>query len=99
MDAVPTPNDPRLVCYSCGAVHRWARLVDLPDGRVVGNYSEDYRRYCEAVAVLKKYRVKRTRQDYLAIVAEKRGTQAMVELREEMLRIWKWKNQLTTKTS
>jgi hypothetical protein len=40
------------------------------------------------VAVLKKYRVKRTRQDYLAIVAEKRGTQAMVELREEMLRVW-----------
>lgn len=39
--------------------------------------------------MLRKYRVKRTRQDYLAAVKEKRGTQAMSELREEMLKIWK----------
>lgn len=82
-------EDPRLACRACGAVHRGARLVSLPDGRIVGNYSEEHRRYWEASWVLRKYRVKRTRQDYLAAVKEKRGTQAMSELREEMLKIWK----------
>lgn len=80
--------DQRLHCHACGGIHRNARLLELPDGRVVGNYSEDYRRYCEAVWVLKKKRSKRTRLEYLDAVAEKRGVQARVELREEMLRIW-----------
>lgn len=93
MDAELTQTDPRLVCHSCGAVHRWARLVDLPDGRIVGNHSEEYRRYCEAVWVLKRYRVKRTRQEYLAAVKEKRGMEAMLELREEMLRVWQAKQE------
>lgn len=82
-------KDPRLACRACGDVHRGARLVRLPDGRIVGNYSEEHRRYWEASWVLRKYRVKRTRQDYLAAVKEKRGAQAMSELREEMLKIWK----------
>lgn len=84
-------QDPRLACYSCGVIHRGARLVSLPDGRVVGSYSEEYRRYHEAKWVLRKYRVKRTRQEYLAKVQELRGTQAMLELREEMLKLWQSK--------
>ena len=93
MDSSSEGADPRLACYSCGAIHRGARLVDLPDGRSVGSYSEEFRRHCEAVWVLRKYRVKRTRQEYLAGVAEKRGQQAMVELREEMLAIWQARQQ------
>ena len=84
-------QDPRLACYSCGAIHRGARLVSLPDGRVVGSYSEEFRRHCEAKWVLKRFRVKRTRQEYLAKVQELRGAQAMLELRQEMLIVWQSK--------
>lgn len=81
-------SDDRLRCYGCGDIHPGARLVELSDGRVVGSYSEEYRRYCEAVWVLKKKRSKRTRIEYLDGVAEKRGRKAREELREEMLRVW-----------
>lgn len=81
-------SDERLRCHGCGHIHPNARLVELSDGRVVGSYSEEYRRYCEAVWVLKKKRSKRTRIEYLDGVAEKRGRKAREELREEMLRIW-----------
>lgn len=76
----------------CGDIHSDARLVELPDGRVVGNYSEDYRRYHEALWVLKKKRSKRTRIEYLDAVEEKRGIKARTELREEMMRIWESKS-------
>jgi hypothetical protein len=82
------PRDERLVCYGCGQVHPEAKLVRLPDGREVGTYSEEYRRYHEALWVLKKKRSKRTRIEYLEGVREKRGLQAKEELREEMLGIW-----------
>ncbi len=65
--------------------------MELADGRVVGNYSEDYRRYCEAVWVLKKKRSKRTRIEYLDAVEEKRGVKARLELREEMMKLWELK--------
>jgi hypothetical protein len=81
-------NDDRLVCYGCGKIHPQARLVSLSDGRQVGSYSEEFRRHCEALWVLRKKRSKRTRMEYLDGVAEKRGLKARQELREEMLRIW-----------
>lgn len=84
-------TDPRLLCHACGAMHRNASLIELPDGRLVGNYSDEYRRYCEAVWVLKKKRSKRTRMEYLDAVAEKRGLNAKLELRQEMLKIWEAK--------
>jgi hypothetical protein len=76
------------VCYGCGQVHPEAKLVRLPDGREVGTYSEEYRRYHEAAWVLRKKRSKRTRLEYLDAVAEKRGVEARIALREEMLRQW-----------
>jgi hypothetical protein len=88
MDALPLIQDERLKCAACGQIHAQARLVSLPDGREVGSYSEEYRRYYEAVWVLRNKRTKRTRTEYLDGVQEKRGTQARVELREEMLRVW-----------
>lgn len=93
MDAQTTPSDPRLVCNGCGDIHSWARLVDLPDGRVVGNCSEDYRRYCEAVWLLKKKRSKRTRIEYLDEIQKIRGVQARIDLRDEMMKIWELKKE------
>ena len=83
--------DGGLVCRACGQIHEDARLVVLPDGRRVGNYSEEYRRYNEAKWVFRKYRSKNTRRGYLSRVAEKRGEAAMQELRQEMWLVWKWK--------
>jgi NMD protein affecting ribosome stability and mRNA decay len=85
---VDTPQDEALACPQCGQVHKDARWVDLPDGRRLSSYSEELRRYHEAVWVLRKKRSKRTRLEYLDAVAEKRGIEARIALREEMMRIW-----------
>jgi hypothetical protein len=57
----------------------------------MGNYQDEWRRYHEAMWVLKKFRSKRTRQEYLRRIAEIRGERAMHELRNEMMLLWKWK--------
>lgn len=69
------------------------RDVKLPDGRVVNSWSEDYRRYCEAKTVFKRFKVKKTRQKYLADVYEKRGPQGYQDLYDEMMRIYKHQKQ------
>ena len=86
-------SDERLKCYSCGEVHEAARIVRTVDGREMGNYSADWFLYNEAVWVLKKYRSKRTRQEYLGKVAVNRGKARMQKLRDEMLLLWKWKEE------
>ena len=83
--------DPRLKCHACGEVHERARIVTTVDGREMGNYSGEWRRYCEAKYVLKTFRSKRTRQGYLHRIQEIRVEHAMWELREEMMRLWTWK--------
>lgn len=93
-DATATKSDPddvQLACRCCGGIHADARLVSLPDGRVVGNYSEEHRIYYEAAWVLKRYRTKKTRMAYLDAVEEKRGLAARLALRQEMMRIWEKK--------
>ena len=80
-------------CFACGKVHRWARLVRLPNGRTVGNYSDEYRVYCEAKWVFRKFRSKRTRQLYLQEVANVRGQAGYDKLYNAMLDIWKRKVQ------
>ena len=84
-------SDERLKCYACGEVHEAARLVRTVDGREMGNYSADWFLYNEAVWVLKKYRSKRTRQEYLGKVRGNRGEGQMLRLRDEMLLLWQWK--------
>lgn len=84
-----------LACMACGEVHPAARLVALEYGGQVGNYSEAWRRHCEARWVLKKKRTKNTRQAYLAAVIEQRGEPAARDLREEMMRIWRYRNPQT----
>ena len=80
--------DVRLQCLACGKFHRPSRLLHLPDGRTVGNYSEEYRLYAEAAGVLKRFRTRKTRQLHLARVAEVRGHASYVQLRNAMLEIY-----------
>lgn len=80
-------------CFACGKVHGHARLVRLPNGRTVGNYSDEYRVYCEAKWVFRKFRSKRTRQLYLQEVAKVRGQAGYDKLYNAMLDIWKRKVQ------
>jgi hypothetical protein len=82
-------SDSRLHCLGCGKVHPGAKVVRVPDGREMGTYTEEWRQYCEATWLLRKKRTKHTRQDYLDLVQEKRGVQARLDLREELLIIWK----------
>lgn len=58
-------------------------VVTLRDGRVVSSSSEAWRLECEARTVLKR----RDRKEYLEKVRQKRGVDAAVELRNEMLAI------------
>lgn len=83
----PLPHE--LACPACGEVHQGAKMVALEYGGQVSNYSEEWRKHCEARWVLKKKKTKNTRQGYLSVVIEKRGEQAARELREEMFKIWK----------
>ena len=80
--------DDRLRCLACNQFHRPSRLLHLPDGRTVGNYSEEYRLYAEAAGVLKRFRTRKTRQLHLSRVAEVRGHAAYEQLRNAMLEIY-----------
>ena len=80
--------DVRLECFACGKVHGSSRLVRLPDGREVGSYSDEYRLFTEARDVLKRFKVKRTRQLHLAEVAKMRGQAGYERLRAAMLEIY-----------
>ena len=80
--------DDRLRCLACGKFHGSSRLLHLPDGRTVGNYSEEYRLYAEAAGVLKRFRTRKTRQLHLARVAEVRGNASYEQLRAAMLEIY-----------
>jgi hypothetical protein len=62
-------------------------------GKTVSTDSEEWRRYCEAVWVFKKYRTKNTRQRYLADVFDKRGEQGRKALFNEMVLIHRWKDE------
>ena len=49
--------------------------ITTEDGRVLNSYSEEYRKYCDAITVLKRFKTKKTRQKVLAEVYDKRGQQ------------------------
>lgn len=83
----------RLSCFACGQLHPASRLVHLPDGRAVGSYSDEFRVYCEAKWVFRKFRSKRTRQLYLQEVARVRGEAGYAKLYAAMLDIWKRKQE------
>lgn len=83
----------RPICFACRKVHPTSRLVHLPNGRAVGSYSDEFRVYCEAKWVFRKFRSKRTRQLYLKEVARVRGEAGYAKLYAAMLDIWKRKQE------
>jgi hypothetical protein len=85
-------DEDRLRCFACGQFHPGRRLLRLPDGTTVGNYSEEYRLYAEAKSVLKRFRTRKTRQLHLARVAELRGQSGYNALRNAMLKIYNREN-------
>jgi hypothetical protein len=88
-----------LACRGCGKVHPDAKLITLPDGTRVGNYSEAYRAYCEAKWVLdtlpvtvnrrRKSTPQISRRDYLMAVRDRRGQAAANELAAMVTKLWK----------
>lgn len=73
----------KLICCSCKQTHLNARLVDV-GGIQMGNYSEEYRVYCEAKWVHAKAK---NRGTYLDDVKRIRGLAAYEKLRTAMLKI------------
>lgn len=88
-----------LACRACGRLHPDAKLITLPDGTVVGSYSNEYRAYTEAKWVLDKLPVtvnKRrkstpqiSRRDYIMSVLDKRGQESANELAAMVTKLWK----------
>lgn len=87
-----------LACHACGRVHPGAGLVTLPDGTVVGSYSEAYRAYTEAKWVLdtlpvtvnrrRKKTPQISRRDYILGVQDRRGEAAAIELAANVIKLW-----------
>lgn len=67
----------------------------LPDGRQVGNHSEAYRLWCEAMWAMQlpdkvgPRSKKWTKSRYLLEVQRIRGEEAAQQLRAVMVRLWK----------
>ena len=88
-----------LACRACGKVHPDAKLITLPDGTVVGSYSNEYRAYTEAKWVLDKLPVtvnrrrkstpQISRRDYIMSVIDKRGQESANELAAMVTKLWK----------
>lgn len=68
-------------CLGCNYIETLP--VTLRDGRVVCSSCEAWRLECEARTVLKR----KDRKEYIEKVKQKRGVDAAVELRNEMLAI------------
>ena len=72
---------PNLPSESCCLDHKDERKVRVRD-RMVSNYSEDYRRYCEAKMVEKMK--PKAKAIWLSKVLEKRGDHAYQQLKNEL---------------
>jgi len=88
-DGTRTDADGRDVCFACGQRHDNARLVTLPDKKIVGLQSKEYALYCEAITVLSWTKVRRT--EYLERVEKARGVAGREELAKEILRWYETK--------
>ena len=76
--------------------YRQSKMIKTLDGRILDSYSEEYKLYCAAKYILRKFRVKRTRQNYLRELLEKKGREFHNKFRAEMLRIYEAKIQRST---
>ncbi len=76
--------------------YRQSKMIKTLDGRILDSYSEEYKLYCGAKYILRKFRVKRTRQNFLRELLEKKGREFHNKFRAEMLRIYEAKIQRST---
>lgn len=67
---------------------RGIKPVTLHDGRVVDNYSEEWRLECEARAILKIPSLY-DRRKHLEHVERRRGAEAVAKIKSMMLTLWK----------
>ncbi len=79
-------------CEQCGRVH-WEPRIVVVDGKELCTHSKAWQAECEiryAMLLPDKARKPRiTKRDYLNTVEEKRGTEARLQLRAEMIRRYK----------
>lgn len=80
-----------LKCASCGEVHRNAKFIRTEDGRELALQSEAFTRYCQARYALRKYRTNKTRKGFLDKWRESKGEMEWAKLREEMLRLYDYR--------
>jgi hypothetical protein len=84
-----------LACHGCGKRHDNAKLMQLPDGMLVGMQSDAWRHYCEVQWALRLPdrvgpRSKRwTKAMYINEVRAKRGDAAADRLRMDLIKAWK----------
>ncbi|PZQ21153.1 MAG: hypothetical protein DI569_12875 [Sphingopyxis macrogoltabida] len=79
---------PDMKCLACGQEHTGARIVVLADGTQVSNYSEEWRRECEARSILRLPTLW-DRKRRLERLEKSRGKPAVDQLRAAMMIIWK----------
>ncbi len=88
-----------LACHACGQQHSNAKLMQLPDGTLVGLQSEAWRHYCEVMWALRlPDRVgprskKWTKAMYINEVRAKRGDAAADRLRMDLIKAWRAMNE------
>lgn len=67
---------------------RGLKPVTLHDGRVVDNYSEEWRLECEARGIIKIPSLY-ARRKHLEEIERRRGTDAVAKIKAMMLSLWK----------
>lgn len=88
-----------LACHACGQQHSNAKLMQLPDGTLVGLQSEAWRHHCEVQWALRlPDRVgprskKWTKAMYINEVRAKRGDAAADRLRMDLIKAWRAMNE------
>ena len=75
-------------CLGCNLIE--TAPVTLRDGRMVCSSCEAWRLECEARMVLKR----KDRKEYLERIMQKRGADAAIELRNEMIALLKSKSSI-----
>lgn len=85
-------NDDRLKCFCCNQVHDAARLVTLPNGEEVGNYSQRFREVSEALQIA-GYGTLEQRRRVLIGIEKKRGPAAAARVKQLIREFWQYRKQ------
>lgn len=83
-------NDDRLKCFCCNQVHEAARLVTLPNGEEVGNYSQRFREVSEALQIA-NYPTLEQRRRVMFNIEKKRGAAAAARVKQLIRDFWQYR--------